>query len=411
MKRSLLPCALIALLTSVACGTPPRLTSLRFSDTRHASDSAQRDDTFRTRFELVRASSVHAHLDVAYEGGWRTRRIPVVCTLTGPSSAIPDVVDRTDLLLPRGSGTATSLVSFDAPQPSGWVEGAYKVTCTSGESSISGTFELVDVAAMIEKAEQQEPMVIQPRLFSMQTADGPAGAPGDQFDAASLRYVGYEIEIPGTILMYTLDTCVFEHVLTGVTRVGRSSTEVTEDHGLLASGSRGFDFAGFWLPGEYRLRCESGGIVIKPRTFRVYGRATGNLTKMELATKLPIPKAQATAIRFTEFADEPSPLGQREYFTTFVGNPRFILTEVTIGLDESAPRNLPFTCTCHYFTDTGRVIGKDSVDVEIPAGKTKYYVWVSWGNRSGTFWNTGMYFAECDISGAFLAGSFFSVKR
>jgi hypothetical protein len=411
MKRSLLPCALIALFTGIGCRTPPRLTSLRFSDTKHVSDSAQREDTSRTRFELVKASSVHAHLDVAHEGGWRARRILVVCTLTGPSSAIPDVVDRTNVLLPRGSGTTTSLVSFDAPQPSGWVEGAYKVTCTSGESSISGTFELVDVAAMIEKAQQQEPVLIRPRLFSMQTADGPAGPPGDEFDAASLRYVGYEIEIPGTILMYTLETCVFEHVLTGVTRMGSSATELTEDHGLLASGSQGFDVAGFWLPGEYRLRCKSGGVTIEPRTFRVYGRAAGIRTKMELATRLPLPKAQATAIQFMEFGDDPPPVGQREYFTIYTGNPRFIGTEVTIGLDEPAPRNLPFTCTCHYLTDTGQVIGKDSVNVEIPAGQTRYYVWVSWGNRSGTFWNTGTYFAECDINGRLLAGGFFSVQR
>ena len=419
MKRSLLlPCALIALLTSVACRNPPRLTSLRFSDTVHTSDSAQSDDAFATRFELGRAPSVRAHLDVAYRAEWRTRRIPVVCTLTSPSSGIPDAVEHTDLLLPRGSGTATSLVSFDAPQPRGWVVGAYKVTCTSGESSISGTFDLIDPATTIAnprtpstQRSAQEPSVITPRLFAMQTADGPAGPPGDQFDAASLRYVGYEFEIPGTIQMYSLGECVFEHVPTGVTRLARSTVAMTDDDGLLSSGNQGFDFPGFWLPGEYRLRCKSDGVVIAPRTFRVFGQATGNRTKMELATRLPIPKAHATAIRFTEFADEIPPVGQREYFTIYAGNPRFILTEVAIGLDEPALRNLPFTCTCHYFTDTGRLIGKDSVHVEIPAGRTEYYVWVSWGNRSGMFWDTGTYFAECDINGAFLAGSYFSVKR
>jgi hypothetical protein len=164
------------------------------------------------------------------------------------------------------------------------------------------------------------------------------------------------------------------------------------------------------VPGDYRVRCNTRGIVIEPKIFSVIGTPQPNRQLMQLARKIGIYDATAKSIQFLEFDYYPPPFENRRYFASISGAPRYIGVEVRIDV-KASDKSRPFVYTCNYFTDRGRVIGSSSLNVEIPPGATDRHMVVSWGNRAGSFWQTGTYYAECDADGVFLAGRFFEVER
>ena len=94
----------------------------------------------------------------------------------------------------------------------------------------------------------------------------------------------------------------------------------------------------------------------------------------------------------------------------FVGAPRYIIPDVEVALDPS-PQPLDFTYTCHFFTNTGRLIGRSGRRVVVPAGEKGCWTREGWGNDDGGYWRSGTYYAECDADGQFMGGRYFEVER
>lgn len=249
------------------------------------------------------------------------------------------------------------------------------------------------------------------RLFQTDARSGGVETPGERFDAASLRYVGFDFQVAGSGGGFSLGDCYVERLRTGVRLIPGMRINMQGDGGARITGMLGADQPA-WLPGEYKLICEGKGITVEPRRFSIRGRWRGEPGLKIVAGKLPIAGATPEDLRLfhQEEAGSPAPMGSRNYWSTVRGAPRYIAAELALAL-EAAPRPISFKYTCNYFTDEGGLIGRESTEVEIPAGHTKYYMWVAWGNGSGRYWRTGNHYVECDVDGVFAAGQFFAVKR
>jgi hypothetical protein len=250
---------------------------------------------------------------------------------------------------------------------------------------------------------------VEPHFYSTETDLGEAGVVTDQFNAATAKYVGFEVPLSGVGGEFSLNGCVLTRVLTGVVLLGSSSWSLGQDT-LSLRGTYGSDTPGQWLPGQYELACATEGINIARRRFTVYGQPLPKTNLMHLGTKLPVADAKATAIKFIESGYNVPPVDSRQYYTGFGGSPRYIGTEVTIELKASQTPK-PFTFGCTYFTADGRTIGYSNFNAEVPSGLTSYHLWVSWGNEQGDFWWTGTFYSECDMNGVFMASRYFTVQR
>jgi hypothetical protein len=407
----------VAVTFAFACGQPSaRLEKIQFSDSVFLRTASKHADTWDARFELGHAPNLHAHLDVTFAKSFIDRRVPVDCSLSGPKIFIPQKIRERELL-PRGQTSATWVIAFPSPPHAGWVEGHYEVSCATKTSTIQGAFDVLDNtpfkpatsnsktswASLLPfghthetKTEPAVPQIVTPRTYATTSDLGDAETFADAFDASSLKYVGYEFDMPKAAGDYSIIGCEIERRSTGVRHFPHSATRLGAGTGLSFMGTMGYEWAGHWLPGEYELRCEGKGLTI-------------NLRASELGRRLPFPNARAAAINFIEFRDEPPPLKQRPYYSRFQ-RPRYIGAEVKLALD-ARDQTLPFNYRCNYFNEAGEIIGRGNVDVTIPAGETEYYAWVSWGNRDGNYWQSGTYYVECDADGFFLAARYFTVSR
>ena len=105
---------------------------------------------------------------------------------------------------------------------------------------------------------------------------GEDGTPGDRFDSATLKYVGFDVDIPGEFTSYFFSGCWIERAATGTRFLAQTSHLVDVKTGrMVFRGGVGLGRGGTWLPGEYRLRCEAEGVSIPENTFVVTGELTG----------------------------------------------------------------------------------------------------------------------------------------
>ena len=245
-----------------------------------------------------------------------------------------------------------------------------------------------------------------PRFYAAGELFGEPVAEGNQFDAGSLEYVVFEVGWPPAGREYTMSGCVVALLSTGVVRLPREQSRVAAGDARHV-GSFGYKVAGLWLPGEYELRCDTEGYEVERRRFRVTGRTSGSAGTTMIPNRSGIEKGSVESLRFMEQAYDPPPIGQRSYYGSFRGA-RYIGAEVKLKL-QPLPSPRRFRFRCHWFTDRGQPIGSDARDLEIPPGETDYYMWLSWGNREGTFWRPGTYAVECDADGVLIAAGFFTI--
>lgn len=246
-----------------------------------------------------------------------------------------------------------------------------------------------------------------PRFFATNELFGDPVQQGDAFDASSLKYAGYEVGMPPAGRTYTLSGCYVALRSTGVVRLPREQTRVAAGNDVTLVGGFGYRQAGLWLPGEYELRCRTEGFEVEPRRFRVTGRAQGAPGTTMIPNRTILEKGTVERISFMEHPYDPPPVGQRRFYGSFRGA-RYIGPEVKLKL-EPLPTPRRFRFRCHWFNDRGDVIGSDFRDVQVPPGETDYYLWLSWGNRQGTFWQPGTYAVECDADDVLLATGYFAV--
>jgi hypothetical protein len=451
-----------------ACGTlAHRLTRVRFSDSDALSSESSHNDAFDARFELGHAPYVHAHIEVDYTPRWLSRDVPLTCTRTGPTPAMAQKVEQAGTL-PRGQTATTWVVVFPRTGGTTWLAGTYGVTCETPASSITSQFHIVDttaltaepgtpltLAALLGKTSGEPsvpdadatppvsppaaaaaapdaasifanifdhahddadvparttPLVISPRVYSTNIDLGDPVTYGDRFDAATLKYLGYELSIPKSAGAFTMEDCAFERTSTGVIQIGSTSTTLGADTGLTSRGSYGSDYLGQWSPDEYQLRCDVDRITVPPLTVTVYGRAQPDIRVTQLSQRLPVPDTKATSLHFFEFANPLPPFQGRSYYSTFAGAPRLIGAEVVVEI-KPVDHPLAFKFTCNWFTDGGDPVGRDSIDVKTDPGATSWQMTVGWGNNQGDFWNTGTYYTECDANGVFVASGYFRIQR
>lgn len=466
-RSRLLVTATLALLATSCGGAPAhRLTRVRFSDSDALSSESSHDDAFDARFELGHAPYVHAHLEVAYTPGWLSHTVPLTCTLTGPTPAMAQTIDRAETL-PRSQTTTNWVVAFAKSGPTTWVAGTYGVTCQTPTSSITSQFQIVDTTALTAQPgtpltladllgktsgkasvpdaiatppvsppaaatapdaagmfanifdhahdeatvpARTTPLVISPKVFSTNTDLGDPVSYGGRFDASTLKYLGYELNIPKSAGAFSMRDCAFERTSTGVIQIGSTSTTIGGDDGLTSRGSYGSDYPGQWIPDEYQLRCDVDTITVPPLTVTVYGRAQPDIRVTQLSQRLPVPDTKATSLRFFEFANPLPPFRGRQYYRTFAGAPRMIGAEVLVEI-KPVDHPLAFKFTCNWFTDGGDPVGRDSIDIKTDPEATSWYMTVGWGNNQGDFWSTGTYYTECDANGVFVASGYFRIQR
>lgn len=260
------------------------------------------------------------------------------------------------------------------------------------------------------------PARIRPRLYALANANdepGPLEVTGTgphRFDAASLRYVGWQVDIPDGVAL-SLKGCEIARLKTGVVKTGSLAfiTNSIKDP-FKIRGSSGGAIA-TWIPGDYELRCIGDGAVLEPVAFSVTGRGHGATNFTITAKTMAIPGARPSTVNVFEFDGTTAGYANRAVFTINTGRPRYVGAEVVIDLTPSE-RAYSFKFTCNYFTPwNGALIGRSSGQWIVPANQSRTTHWVSWGNANGNFWIPNNYFVECDADGRFLASRFFSVER
>lgn len=362
----------------------------------------------KIRFSEQRMPALHANVAATFDKASSDRHVPMVCTLTGPKV---DEKSEQDALVPRDLTAMTWHVAFDAPS-GGWSEGRYQMTCEAASSTVKGEFQVGGAEPKAAEASvvPHFSLFVKPLIFATEEEYGKERREGDVFDASELKYVGFEVPLPKADGSYSMNGCTIARVPGGVTQFPNTTTQVTPDGKASYVGSAGYGMTGQWLPGVYELSCVSKGLKIESRRFRVTGEAAGDPRVILFGKTFALENVRVEEINFMEFEDEPPPIGRRSYYTVFAGGPRFIGTEVKFGADPTdAARPFPFRC--QYYDARGSRIGGDEIDLEIPPHETSYYAWVSWGNRSGRYWQPGSYYVECDTDGALLAARYFQVER
>jgi hypothetical protein len=242
---------------------------------------------------------------------------------------------------------------------------------------------------------------------------GDDGPTGERFDTATLKYIVFEVDIPGTITTYSLNGCWLERAATGTRFLAQLSQvlDFKTDRFTLRGGV-GIGRERMWLPGEYRLKCEADGISIPESAFVVTGESNGwkdDETVLTYRTsKILFLNGKPEEMRFFEAGPGAPPPAERRYRNSFVAPVRYISNDVGLLLE---PRQdaIQFPYRCHYYTTTGKLVGQTRSTYEVPAGRTSVTMTAGWGNASGTFWKPGNYYVECDLAEVFLLGSFFRI--
>lgn len=251
--------------------------------------------------------------------------------------------------------------------------------------------------------------LVVPRVFAASTADAATGREGSEFDTSQLTYVGYVAQPPyGRDGIVRMPRCEFERVATRVRWGGRRWLSIASE---AIQGTSGSDHTGRWLPGDYRIVCDSIAGV-GAAAFRVTGAATADPAVETLSTSLPEPDAVTTGIRFFAFGDALPALPARRYQSRFASPPDRVATEVVVTRAR-AEQPWTFDWTCHYFTANGRLLGHGSFRPTIPAGQRQAAIVTSLEPASQAlwpdFWRPGGYFVECDVQGVFAASRYFEV--
>lgn len=463
MRQRAAVLACLGALMCAACGAPPhQIESMRFSDSADPFRSLSHTDFYDTRFELGFSTHLHAHLDVAYTPGWWTRTVTLTCILTGPMSPFPRKIEEA-VALPQVGTTTTWVVPLSALEPARWVPGEYQVRCETPRTSVQGRFHIVDAMSTLGSGSTKALLdllgpqnrgtpgptgegqkdttapppplsdgftsltdvlrhehvtppktdtalkTFEPRIYASDERSGPFQFDQDSFDTEDTRYIAYDFLIPNTVTTYLYDGCGFERRVNGVVSAGNHwMTLSAAEEDFAFGGSSGTDEPGFWLPGEYRIVCASTGITLSRRTFSVYGRPS-NTSVTVLAGSTPFTGVKPKNLQLFESGAAHVRSEPLEYWSTITGRPRFIGAETTVDVEPSTTP-ISFKYTCHFFQSTGRVIGRESLDVVIPAGESLWWMWVSWGNADGMFWTPGIYFVECDADGTAIASRYFTVQ-
>jgi hypothetical protein len=245
------------------------------------------------------------------------------------------------------------------------------------------------------------------RLYFWEQAPGPL-APSEERMSASLfaathsRYIGFNLALhypaPGVAVKY-LVSC--RYIKPNGRTIGPIEIEFEVPPTWRRSDkavARGWDEAGHWMPGTYRVQCSAGDVSLVERTFEM----TANPPKL-------------SGIRFFEKGT----LGPSEeppmYTTRFdAARSRYVAAEVTLALPATGDSKTPrpsgnYAVRCQYFLPGGRMLADPGLEFWIRADDSTSTSTTAVGWEDPGHWVPGSYRVICSESGRSLGEATFQV--
>lgn len=226
------------------------------------------------------------------------------------------------------------------------------------------------------------------------------------FDRARARYIYPELEVrnlrqgtgPNTVLVrfrfFKPDGTLFSDV-------DMTHTIPSEYEKYLLWKGTGWDEAGNWPTGQYRVEISIDGTYLGEGYFTVTGSAPSKNSGRTV---------EFVELKFFESGYEPPAVGQRTYSTTFDrASARYIQSEISLRNLLKGERPNPVTAKLRYYSPDGSLFCEIELKHTIPSEYYDYLLWKGWGWAEAGNWTPGTYRVEAYIDGQYLGENSFTI--
>jgi hypothetical protein len=232
-----------------------------------------------TSFDALTTRFINLELELVYPSAPRHMEFEVPCRIEGPDSTarVPVVKVEVD----AGWAGSYHTTGWGARNRGMWPEGTYRVTCREqGQPVATAEFKVVKTPAAVAALDAS---LTHLRFFQSLGAHLPVESrlSGTRFDTRTVRWIKTEFGLvypPAPAPVSFSVECVYtfpEGTLRPVTVERRIPAGWT---GSVHAQGVGFEQAGHWPPGNYRVSCRSEGREFAAGSFEVFDAASATPT-------------------------------------------------------------------------------------------------------------------------------------
>jgi hypothetical protein len=244
------------------------------------TDVSQR--SFAVKFPTAATRYINVELSLDHDRAERPVPLPISCTFYKPDGGVYAIATQ-NLRIEADRQNSTYVVGWGANVPGTWPPAKYRTDCRYGDKLIGrDRFEITgDASLTIGPPDIQS---LGAHVVGMKFFESGAGALppetqrifAERFDAGAARHINTEIltNHPATGRVVDLPvSCTYTKPDGSVLYVTQNTFNVPANYEntSFATGT-GWEDAGHWLPGLYRVSCTGEGKTIGQGSFEVVGR-------------------------------------------------------------------------------------------------------------------------------------------